>query len=305
MALHLYAHEHHYYYSSPTVPYCVNEDDCGQEDDGLPDEGGGAVVPSTKTENGNKHELLLKQMEQRSMRCLSSVRSLLSGGWMSEGSQEDADIQEIGRNFLKVELGLDRLKGAGVDLPSSEAKSATMTKQRDQDPIELNRRKKRGERRRADAMAAAEYVDLLNEQLTCQSCFDQGAPSFSQNIWQPHTDEYDTEEEDQWRWIKCTRCPDGQNLFHTSCVDPSLYQANSECFILCQYCIGNSFRTKDGSVSANLLPLIYYASHSWTSQHREVVSKALFFTFYLMFFVRRKTFHVRTSRLYVQFINRN
>ncbi|MCP4493898.1 MAG: hypothetical protein GY820_42350 [Gammaproteobacteria bacterium] len=241
----------------------------------MAEESDGAIVRSPEVENSDKRELLLKEMEECSERCLSTIRSLRSGSSLL--SKGDAKIEEIGRNLRKVELGLDQLKGAGVDLPSNGAKSATMTKQRDQDPIELNRRKKRGERRRADAMAAAEYVDSLNEQLTCQSCFDQGAPS-SHRIWDRHTDEYDTEDEEQWRWIKCTRCPDGQNLFHSSCVDPSLYQVNGDCFI-CEYCIGHSVQSKDGSVSDNLL-LSLHVSDSWALQ---LVRKAPSFSFCLTF----------------------
>ncbi|MCP4487175.1 MAG: hypothetical protein GY820_07645, partial [Gammaproteobacteria bacterium] len=145
-----------------------------------------------------------------------------------------------------------RLKGEGMQLERSGAESAVMTRQRDQDQIELHKRKKRGERRRADAMAAAEYVDTLNEQLTCQSCQEQGAPLLSTLAWKPPTNECDTEDEEQWRWIKCAQCPDGRNLFHTSCVDPSLYQDNSESFI-CEYCICHCVLHKDGSSYANCL----------------------------------------------------
>ncbi|MCP4494644.1 MAG: hypothetical protein GY820_46185 [Gammaproteobacteria bacterium] len=261
---------------------CQYEEEGSQEDGQK--EGDGAVVHDPVAENSDKRDLLLKELEERSVRFLSSVRSLRSGGRLNEEGEgeRDAEIEEAARHLRKAELSLARLRGVGMDLPSSGAKSATMIKQRDQDPIELNRRKKRGERRRADlAMAAAEYVDLLNEQLTCQSCYEQGAPQLP-TIWKPHADDYDTEDEEQWRWIKCTRCPDGQNLFHTTCVDPSLYQINGECFI-CEYCIGHSVQSKDGSVSDNL-QLCFHVSRSWISRHRELIGKTLFLTFRLMFF---------------------
>ncbi|MCP4491576.1 MAG: hypothetical protein GY820_30355 [Gammaproteobacteria bacterium] len=184
---------------------------------------------------------LLRRMEELSMNCLSSIRLLLPHA-SSEESERITEMEKVERQLKSAALKLEQFKGAGVGLLPSGVKSSVMTKQRDQDPIELQRRKKRGDRRRADALVAAQYVDSLNEQLTCQSCLEQGAPPFSL-IW---NNEHHTEDEQQWRWIKCTQCPDDQNLFHTSCVDPSLYQNNSECFI-CEHCIGYSVQSKDGS----------------------------------------------------------
>ncbi|MCP4489328.1 MAG: hypothetical protein GY820_18765, partial [Gammaproteobacteria bacterium] len=122
------------------------EEEVGEEGAGGPLEKDDA--PDLEYEKSNSRELLLKEMEKRSVNCLSSVRSLLS----QEGNGSVDEIHEINCQLKKVELQLGRLKGEGMQLEQAKwaAESAVMTRQRDQDQIELHKRKKRGERRRAD-----------------------------------------------------------------------------------------------------------------------------------------------------------
>ncbi len=188
---------------------------------------------------GNNNDFTSERIRTQVRKDLQDCDQLV--GQLDQSRESLKRLDDLHRLLVKWKVGANGKGPQQLQLPLAESKIRVLPKQRQSDPIVLQKREKKGARRRQTTSEAKDYVRDLNEALVCDACDMSGPPPTAAGHWVKQlqglsdSDSDGDADDEQWFWVRCSDCV---AYYHNTCVDPTLISTDSHNFI-CESCIEN------------------------------------------------------------------